>query len=142
MENKNNKKENHSMYLYTALIFVVALLLIIVSFFSQTNISKLGNRANEFAAETPAVTETPSADASEDLARISNMAATLDTENKNLKAQLEIYEKLADAIVYINTSNQAEAQALIDTIDQTLLSDKQRMFYDEIKTKLNEGKDN
>ena len=70
------------------------------------------------------------------------MAATLDTENKNLKAQLEIYEKLADAIVYINTSNRAEAQALIDTIDQTLLSDKQRMFYDEIKTKLNEGKDN
>lgn len=142
MEKKNNKKENRSMYLYTALIFVVALLLIIVSFFSQTNISKLGNRANEFTTEKPVITETPSADTSEDLARISNMAATLDTENKNLKAQLEIYEKLADAIVYINTSNQAEAQALIDTIDQTLLSDKQRMFYDEIKTKLNEGKDN
>ena len=52
MENNNKQKENKSMYLYTALIFVVALLLILLAFFGQTNISRLGNRANEMGVST------------------------------------------------------------------------------------------
>ena len=36
----SNKNDNKSLFIYTALIFVVAVLLIILSFFGQTNLQK------------------------------------------------------------------------------------------------------
>ena len=84
----DNKKENRSMYLYTALIFVVALLLILLAFFSQTNVSKLGKRAEEFTTPAP-VSQTASAQPDE-LAKVSNMAAELEAENKALQTQIAV----------------------------------------------------
>ena len=39
-----NKNDNKSMFLYTALIFIVAVLLIIFSFLGQTNMQKISER--------------------------------------------------------------------------------------------------
>lgn len=144
MKNTNNKKENRSMYLYTALIFAMALLLIIIAFFSQTNISKLGNRANEIAAENtavPAETQTPTVYTSDEFARLSNMAAALDAENKQLKETISVYDKLSDANGYISDGNTDKAEEIINDIDETTLSDNQNVFYNEIKNKLNERKE-
>lgn len=136
----NHKKESRSMYLYTALIFVVALLLILVSSFSQTNISKLGNRANEFATSTPLATDPPSAKADE-LAKIANMAAELDAKNESLTLQLEQADKLFTANAYIKNSQFDEAEMIISELDETTLSDNQKILLEDIKIKINEGKD-
>lgn len=144
MKNTNNKKENRSMYLYTALIFAMALLLIIIAFFSQTNISKLGNRANEIAAETttaPVETQTPTVYTSDEFARVSNMAAALDSENKQLKEKLDVYEKLTEANTLIVNEDIEKATEIINTINESALSDSQKTFYNEIKNKLNERKE-
>lgn len=135
----NHQKESRSMYLYTALIFVVALLLILVAFFSQTNISKLGNRANEFATATPLVTEPPSAK-SEELAKLANMAAELDAENKVLTSQLELSDRLFEANAHVKNAQFTEAEAVISALDETMLTDNQKLLLEEIKIKINEGK--
>lgn len=127
------------MYLYTALIFVVALLLILLSFFSQTNVSKLGKRAEEFTTPAP-VSETASAKPDE-LAKVSNMAAELDAKNKALQAQIAVYDNLLTANAYLSSGNVTDAETIFLTIDEASLTDNQRILYEEIKTKINEGKE-
>ncbi len=134
---QNRKKESRSMYLYTALIFVVALLLILLAFFGQTNVSKLGNRANEFATTAPVPTQAPPSQ--EEFARVSNMAAALDTENKTLKSGLETANSLIDAYYKATTGDYTEAQKTIDTIDATTLSESELQLYNDIKEELKEG---
>ena len=139
MDNNNSKKENRSMYLYTALIFVVALLLILLAFFSQTNISNLGKRAEEFSTPAPvAQTASPQPD---ELAIVSNMAAELDAQNKALEIQLAVYDNLLAANAYISAGSITDAETIFLTIDETTLTDNQRILYEEIKTKINEGKE-
>ncbi len=139
--NSKNQKENRSMYLYTALIFVVALLLILIAFFSQTNIYKLGNRANEFATATPIAEQSPAPDQNGEFAKIANMAAELDTENKELKQKISIYDNILAANAYLSVDNIAEAETIINTIDDNTLSENQKILYEQIKTKINEGKE-
>lgn len=135
----DNKKENRSMYLYTALIFVVALLLILLAFFSQTNISKLGKRAEEFT--TPAPVFTTASPQPDELAKVSNMAAELDAENKALQTQIAVYDNLLSANAHIANGNLTDAETIFLTIDEASLTDNQRILYEEIKTKINEGKE-
>ena len=61
-----NKNDNKSMFLYTALIFIVAVLLIIFSFLGQTNMQK----------NQPQVSESPDKEMS-----ISEKASILSEEN-------------------------------------------------------------
>ena len=98
--NGKNNKENRSMYFYTALIFVVAILLIILAFFGQSNISRLGNRANEIAdsTEIASLAPTNAPPSTDEFARISNMASALDKENKELKDKLSVYDNLINEI--------------------------------------------
>lgn len=140
MNKKNTKKENRSMYLYTALIFAVALLLIIVAFFAQTNVSRLGKRAEEFATPAPAAAQTADPKSNE-LAKYANMASELDAENKTLKQQIETYDKLLAVNASLAGGNIAEAETAFAEIDETVLSDSQRILYEEIKIKINERKE-
>ena len=138
MDKNNSRKENRSMYLYTALIFVVALLLILLAFFSQTNVSRLGKRAEEFSTPAPTLVATTAPD---ELAKVSNMAAELDAQNKALEAQVAVYDNLLTANAHITNGNVIDAQTIFLTIDETTLTDNQRILYEEIKTKINEGKE-
>lgn len=142
MENNGKKtKETRSMYLYTALIFVVALLLILLAFFGQTNISKLGNRANEITQSTPAALSTDSPPTTEEFAQISNMAVSLDKENKDLKDKLQVYDNLINANDLASQEKFSDAQAIIDTIAEENLSDGQKVLYEQIKDKIAEGEE-
>ncbi len=144
MENNGNKtKGNRSMYLYTALIFVVALLLIILAFFGQTNISKLGNRANEIAeaTEVASISPTNAPPSTEEFARISNMASALDKENKDLKGKLSIYDNLINANDLASKGKFFEAKEIIDIIDDAVLTDGQKVLYKQIKDKITEGEE-
>lgn len=140
MDNKSNNRQNRSMFLYTALIFAVALLLIILAFFGQTNLTNLRRTADEAAATeiamalptpTPALTETapPDPDA---LAKLSNTVSTLDAENKELKAINDTYDVLSSAVKYVSEGNKAEAQKAIDTVEASKLTDAQKALYDYI----------
>ena len=140
MENKQKRKENRSMYLYTALIFVVALLLIIMAFFGQTNITKLGNRASEYETPSPEVV-TPAPVDNDEFAKISNLAAELDAENKTLKSRIEVTDKLLSANAHVKASDFMSAQTVIETVDAETLTDTEKILYDEILIKLIEGKE-
>ena len=60
MKEKKNK-QNNSLFIYTALIFVVALLFIILAFFGQTNLTKLRGEINksELQPTEAAITAVP-----------------------------------------------------------------------------------
>ena len=141
MGNNNKKKEDRSMYLYTALIFVVALLLILIAFFSQSNISRLGNRANEFNTASPASELTNTPVPTDEFAKIANMASELDTKNKALTAQVEIYDKLLLANAYVYSEEYEQAETVINTVDAGSLSENQNILYEQIKEKKNERKE-
>lgn len=141
MGNNNKKKEDRSMYLYTALIFVVALLLILIAFFSQSNISRLGNRANEFNTASPASELTNTPVPTDEFAKIANMASELDTKNKALTAQVEIYDKLLLANAYVYNEEYEQAETVINTVDAGSLSENQNILYEQIKEKINERKE-
>lgn len=153
MDNKTNNKQNRSMFLYTALIFVVALLLIILAFFGQTNLSNLRKTTNEItssetaipesATEThlPLPTEKLPINNQDELAKLSNTISTLDAENKDLKSKIDIYDNLIAACNYINVGNTAEAQRLTDSIEADKLTEDQKTLYNYIIKTINEGKE-
>lgn len=136
------KKENRSIYIYTALIFAVALVLIILTAFSQPRVNKLGKRAEEFK---PEATESVSTD---EIAKYANMAASLDMENKELNSeiseknkQIQIYEFLLTANAQVSDGQFVEAEEMLTQIDATTLTENQTILYNEITEKINEGKE-
>ncbi len=136
------KKENRSIYIYTALIFAVALVLIILTAFSQPRVNKLGKRAEEFK---PEATESVTTD---EIAKYANMAASLDTENKELNSeiseknkQIQIYEFLLTANAQVSDGQFVEAEEMLTQIDATTLTDNQMILFNEITEKINEGKE-
>ena len=141
--NTKNHKENRSMYLYTALIFVVAILLIILAFFGQSNISKLGNRADEIAnsTEVASISPTNAPPSTEEFARISNMASALDKENKELKDKISVYDNLINANELVSKGNLFEAEEIINIISEDTLTESQKVLYKQIKDKISEGEE-
>lgn len=136
------KKENRSIYIYTALIFAVALVLIILTAFSQPRVNKLGKRAEEFK---PEATESVTTD---EIAKYANMAASLDMENKELNSeiseknkQIQVYEFLLTANAQVSDGQFVEAEEMLTQIDATTLTENQTILFNEITEKINEGKE-
>lgn len=141
MKNEN-RKENRSIYLYTALIFAVALVLILLTAFSQPRVNKLGNRAQEF---TPAATESTTSD---ELAKYANMATALDAANKELNSKiadnekaLEVYDKLLAANAQAANGGLKEAADILSQVDEETLTENQKILFDELNIKINKGKE-
>ena len=148
MSKKKNKQNNNSMFIYTALIFVVALIFIILAFFGQTNLANLRKNAeNDYAeaAPTAAVTEeasqSPAQPANEELAIAVNRLSNLTAENNALKANLTTYETLLAANGYISVGNADKAIELLSTVDRNALTDDQKILFDQITNTINEGKE-
>ena len=147
MNNKKDNSQNRSMFLYTALIFAVALILIILAFFGQTNLSNLRRNAENAISETeqngyiqtqPPETTTAGSD---EMAKIANSISALDAENKDLKKQLSVYDSLAEANKYISDGDIQNAASVIETIDNCTLTDNQIILYNQILNKIDEGKE-
>ncbi len=142
---QKNPNSNSSMFLYTALIFVVALILIIIAFFGQKNLMDL--RRTTDAMSEPEQTETiadqtPSPEPRNDeLAVMANTISTLQAENTTLKSSVDIYEKLLAANGYISSGNNAEAEKIISEINSADLTGDQLILYNQILTTVNEGKE-
>lgn len=142
---QKNPNSNSSMFLYTALIFVVALILIIIAFFGQKNLMDL--RRTTDAMSEPEQTETiadqtPSPEPRNDeLAVMANTISTLQAENTTLKSSVDIYEKLLAANGYISSGNNTEAEKIISEINSADLTGDQLILYNQILTTVNEGKE-
>ena len=145
------KGENKSLFLYTALIFIVALLLIILSFFGDSHIKR--NQPDIPPAATQAtngggLTER-AAQLSEDnrillekCKQLEQNQTNLEGENTLLKEQNaaaafqnEISEKLFDIYGLLYKKKFDEAKAALAEINIDSLDLKQKEFYNILVTK-------
>ena len=130
-----NKNSNRSMFLYTALIFVVAILLIVLSFFGEANLER----------NQPAIKGTMEP-AKQLNTSISQRAAVLSEENRilleenqklkdeiaSLKEKQEAADTLLSAMTYMSANDKANAQNELNKIDTKLLSEAQMSVYETI----------
>ncbi len=154
MDNNSNNSQNRSMYIYTALIFLVALLLIIIAFFGQTNISNNQKNVETVAeAVTEAITETITEEPTEastieasptpapeqdDYAKLSNAFEALSSENEALKGKVTVYELLLSANKSVTENDFETAKATLSEINPDTLTDEQRVLYNQITTTINQ----
>ena len=110
------------MFLYTGLIFLVALILIILAFFGKIN------RPN--SAPVPEPTEDVQSLTADDMDKMKN-------EINTLNSQLSTYESLLKANSYTAAMNYEEAESIISNIDENSLSEEQRVLYDQIINLIN-----
>lgn len=152
MKEKKNK-QNNSMFIYTALIFVVALVFIILAFFGQTNLTKLRGEINKselqpteaaitaVPATEEAQTPSPTPENPDEYAIMTNTISSLKAENDKLTAKINVYDELLSANGYISVGNLDKAAEIIAGIDRNALSDDQIILFDQITNTINEGKE-
>ena len=138
---EQNNHGNKSLFLYTALIFFVAVILIILAFFGQTNLQK---SQPPISSEAPVQT---AASIPEKAAVISEENAKLMQEVSELKAQIEenkteierlTEEQANNALLFgaydAKLQNDAEAlNAVLSSINYEQLTDEQKAVYDKIQ---------
>lgn len=134
-----NKNNNKSLFLYTALIFIVAVLLIILSFFGQTNLEKNQPKVEESSQQTQA----PVSGITEKAAVLSEENKTLLEENIKLKDENQkLIQKqttndiLLSANGYFTMGNNAKALEMLLAVNYDELSVDQKIIYDNLKTNL------
>lgn len=152
MKEKKNK-QNNSMFIYTALIFVVALLFIILAFFGQTNLTKLRGEINKSELQpteaaitaVPATEEiqtpNPTPENPDEYAIMTNTISSLKAENDKLTAKIDVYDSLLSANGYVSVGNLDKAAEIIAGIDRNALSADQIILFDQITNTINEGKE-
>ncbi len=124
-QNNNNK----SLFLYTALIFIVAILLIIISIFGEAHPSK-ALPSPEPSLEH-AVTEKAAALSAENL-RLTEEVSSLKEQNSAAKKQIEIYTLLSDALYQKSQGNNESAKQIVASLDYEMLDEKQKELYNSI----------
>lgn len=135
MANKNNNTK--SLFLYTALIFLVALLLIVIAFFGEANLEKSIDGAISTAEpmkqdnKNNSITKRAATLSDENQKLLSENKA-IKTENEELKAQLDLYKILLEAKTLKQNGDVEGAKKLIENIDYEQLDSAQKSVYNEI----------
>ena len=131
------QNNNKSLFLYTALIFIVAILLILIAFFGDANLEKSMNSALQTAE--PTVTQKADATIPERAAIISQENQKLMEENQKLKTesesakkQLEIYASLTKALTEKEAGNVDGAKEIIAGLDAESLDELQKSLYNKV----------
>lgn len=152
MKEKNNNK---SLFLYTSLIFIVAILLIILAFFGQTNMQKnqpeieiaeetappssnsgIAERASVLSEENRLLLEEKTkleAQVREKDAIISG----LENENFNLSEQIKMNDFLLQANGYLYVGNFEKSAEALGQVDYEKLTSDQQIIYNNVKNRLN-----
>ena len=123
MAANNSNGQNKSLYIYTSLIFVVAVLLIILSFFAMSN---RDSKMNETEQTAQSITE---------------KTAALSEENKNLaeenKALKEKNHTMSAALLnianeYYTAGDTVKAEETVAIIDASSLTEEEAAVYTTI----------
>ena len=141
-----NKNDNKSMFLYTALIFIVAVLLIIFSFLGQTNMQKNQPQVSESPDKEMSISEKASILSEENTVLLENNSnlkkenQELSEENIQLKSDNESLvqnDLLLSANGYFTLGNNSMALETLDKVNYNDLSSDQKIIYDNIKNNIN-----
>lgn len=128
-----NPNNNRSLFLYTALIFIVALLLIMISFFGDAKISKNLPTPSPNATSAPdGITEKAAALSQENL-RLTQEIAALKEQAENTQKNLDVYTALAEALFQKEQGDTKKTEEILLTIDEQTLDEKQKALYNKVK---------
>ena len=140
------KDENKSLFLYTALIFIVALVIILVAFFGQSNFKKsqishqtAGSITEKSASlsEENLLLREDNLDLSEKLEQEQGEKSQLEAENSSLKDAMNNYDILLSANGYLSAENYKMAAQMLAKINLNSLSSDAKILYDEIFNEIN-----
>lgn len=154
MSNKNNenKNDNKSLFLYTALIFAAAILIIIVASLSQ---GKLLKAQNDLISETPVpnnegishrttmvseqnallITQNETLTALNN--ELSNDKSELEAKNEELRINYSNGNILCTIYQYIYDGNKDDALESLNLINEDSLTDAQKIIYNNLRKILN-----
>ncbi len=154
MKNKENKKnDNKSLFLYTSLIFIVAILLIIIAFFGQTNIQKnqpdieiettqqpssndgIAERASVLSEENRMLLEEKTKLEGE-LKKKNAIISGMENEKFNLNEKIRMNDLLLQANGYLTVGNYEKSAEALNQVDYESLSSDQQIIYNNVKNKL------
>lgn len=134
------KKENKSLFLYTALIFVVSIIMILIAFVGQNNIQNMQPEDSSGMTITEKVNQL-----SEDNRLLLEERISLTRKNEALTSrfeviskQNEIMDKLLQIDALLEDKKTDEAKLIYDSIDSTILEESQKIHYDRISLNFNE----
>lgn len=143
-----HKNENKSLFLYTALIFVVAILIIIVAFFSQINVEnsqpelpeETANPINEGISQKASVLSEQNAlliTQNETLTalnkELSNDKQALEEKNTELSINYSNGNIFCSIYQYIYDNNFDDAREALSMINIDSLTDAQKIIYNNLK---------
>lgn len=135
------KSNDRSLILYTSMIFLVAIVMIIVSFFAQTHFDRskvteedaekvsLSNKAAQVSEENMQLVEL-NKNLKESNEALKNEIEELKIENEQLVAQKDAANALNEAAEKLLRGNMQSARTILQNIYADNLSDKQKAFYD------------
>lgn len=128
--------------MYTALIFIVAILMIVISFFSQINLNKTHEEYMGTDADGISITEKAAQLSTENL-MLTEKTIALTNSNAQLEAQAEILNAQIFNVnlmlkVFSNISSDNYEAAYTDflMIDTSILNEEQTLFYNYLKEEL------
>lgn len=146
---EKNKDNSKSLYLYTALIFIVALVMIVISFFGQSNLEK----TNKAIQNQKTITEKSAALSEENMRlveknlELEKAISEKDTAILNLNASIELkdkkinsYNTLMSAYAYHSLRNYTKAKELLETIEYEILEGDAKVLYTQILDDVNKKK--
>ena len=149
------KRKNNSLFVYTALIFIVAIIMIIIAFFGQSNIRK--NQPMQSQETLNSISEKAS-QLSEDNRILMNENKTLLEENRMLRTeidalndantlaeekisimqkQIENGNKLMEIYELISNKYYKKARTMLEEIYVEELTTEQKSFYRILNNKVN-----
>lgn len=152
MKNTKDTEKEHSrsLYLYTALIFIVALIMIIISFFGQQNLEKI----NKATQDNKSISE-KSATLSEENMRlveenlelnelVKTQAENIEMLNNTVKSKemfILNYDKLFSAHTYFVLEDYKKTEEILLMVDIELLDGDSKLLYTQMITEINERKE-
>ena len=126
------KQNTKFLWLYTAILFSFALILIIFAGLTQNNFQKEieeSDKTNKTMLEQIETLKTENAKLSEELKTISENLELTNTENEELKIYKENGEKIFEAYQLLNKGRNESAVNKIQDIDTELLTPMQLYLY-------------
>ncbi|MCR4718567.1 MAG: hypothetical protein K5768_02950 [Firmicutes bacterium] len=138
--------DNKSLLIYTSLIFFVAIIMIIVSFFAQTHLDQakvgeidlekvdLSNKAAQVSEENMQLVELNKT-LKDSNTVLSAENAELKEKNESMQKELNSYEALLQVSEKLLGGNKRAARSLLENIFTEDLSQKQKEIYDTLVKK-------
>lgn len=122
------KSKTKFLWMYTIILFSVALILILVAGLTQQNYEEeLASHQNAAVGMQRSVTEL-----SETNMNLAQENEALKKENEELSVSNELNGRLVQAVYYSNMGYDSKAESILADVDKELLGEEQKSIYEKI----------